>query len=100
MHTSKILRSAHFRVRDDAGTPVVLTAGLRAEDRLGIVSPCYDDAIMGASGTILAFVTAFYDLQRARAAETGQPFFVYPDYFAFFLGAGGGEGALRGRAGA
>jgi len=86
MHTSAILRSDHFRIADDSGTPIALTGGLRREDRLGIISPRYEDALLGASGVILAFVTAFYDLQRAWQAETGEPFFIYPDYYVFFLG--------------
>jgi len=100
MHTSTILRTEQFRVEDENGAPVALTDDLRIEHRLGIVSPRYEDAIVGASGIILAFVTAYYDLQRARAAETGQPFFVYPDYFAFVLGAPGADGTVRGQAGA
>ena len=96
MHTSTILRSDDFRVTDDHGTPIALTGGLRSDDRLGIISPRYEDALLGASGVILAFVTAFYDIQRARQAETGQPFFIYPDYYAFFLGQ---SDAVRGQAG-
>ena len=86
MHTSAILRSDHFHSVDDSGAPIALTGDLRREDRLGIISPRYEDALLGASGVILAFVTAFYDLQRAGQAETGEPFFIYPDYYAFFLG--------------
>src|SRR5205823_84942 len=73
-----------------------LTAGLSADDRLGMVSPRYEDAILGASAAILAFVTAFYDLQRAHQEETGEPFFVYADYYIFLFGSGG---EVRGRAG-
>ncbi len=89
MHTSKILRSQHFRVTDARGAPFSLTDGLTEQDRLGIVSPRYEDGIEGAGGATLAFVTAFYDLQRAREAKSGQPFFIYADYFAFLFGADG-----------
>jgi hypothetical protein len=37
---------------------------------------------LGASTAILAAVTAFYDVQRARGGE----FFIYPDYFLFHVG--------------
>jgi hypothetical protein len=52
-----------------------------AHDRLGVVvrRPC---AAVGASALLLATVTAFYDIQRARAAD----FFIYPDYFVFHVG--------------
>lgn len=95
MHTSKILRSDHFHVVDDREAPANLTAGLTAQDRLGIVSPRYEDGILGASAAILAFVTAFYDLQRAQEAASGEPFFIYADYFAFLFGD---AAAVRGRA--
>lgn len=95
MHTSKVLRSHHFRVVDDTEAVVNLTAGLSTRDRLGIVSPRYEDGILGASAAILTFVTAFYDLQRAQEAATGQPFFIYADYFAFLFADDGG---VRGQA--
>lgn len=88
MHTSDVLRSHQFHVNDATGRAVSLTAGLTTDDRLGVVSPHYEDAILGAGAAILTFVTAFYDLQRARQQETGEPFFVYADYFIFLLGAG------------
>lgn len=94
MHTSKILRSHHFRVVDDAGTIVHMTADLTAQDRLGVVSPRYEDGISGASAAILLFVTAFYDLQRAQEEASGQPFFAYPDYFAFLFSEGDGVRGL------
>jgi hypothetical protein len=98
MHTSDILRSEHFHVTDSTGTVVDITAGLTPDDRLGVVSPRYEDAIAGASGTILHFVTAFYDIQRARHEETGEPFFVYPDYFVFLLGDGEAVRGISGSA--
>jgi hypothetical protein len=88
MHTTKVLRSNQFRVIDDAGNPCPLVDGITAEDRLGIVSPRYEDALRGASAAILLFVTAFYDLQRAQQEETGQPFFIYPEYYAFLFAEG------------
>jgi len=88
MHTSDVLRSEQFRVVDRAGNDVDITAGLTTDDRLGVVSPHYEDAIVGAGAAILKFVTAFYDLQRARQRETGEPFFIYADYFVFLFGDG------------
>lgn len=86
VHTSDILRSNQFRVVDQQGAEVSLTADLTSADRLGVVSPRYEDAILGAGAAILTFVTAFYDLQRARQQETGESFFIYADYFVFFFG--------------
>lgn len=88
MHTSDVLRSDHFRICDAQGHDAGLTEGLTAADRLGVVSPRYEDAILGAGAAILTFVTAFYDLQRARQQQTGEPFFVYADYFIFAFGEG------------
>src|SRR5262245_58347824 len=50
-------------------------------DRLGIVSRSPGGAL-GASALILAAITAFYDLERARSTT----FFRYPDYFIFHVG--------------
>jgi hypothetical protein len=47
-------------------------------DRLGIVSRSPGGAL-GASGLILAAITAFYDRERAKGAD----FFRYPDYYLF-----------------
>jgi hypothetical protein len=54
----------------DEGNAASLTAGLTANDRLGVLSPRYEDAILGAGAAILAFVTAFYDLQWDGGAST------------------------------
>src|SRR5437870_13335527 len=96
MHTSDVLRTHHFHIVDGHGNAASLTAGLTADDRLGVVSPRYEDAILGASAAILTFVTAFYDLQRARQQETGEPFFIYADYYVFLFGDGA---EVRGQAG-
>src|SRR3954447_8304104 len=55
--------------------------GFEDRDRLGVVvrRPC---GVVGASALLLAAVTAFYDVQRARAED----FFVYSDYFVFHVG--------------
>jgi hypothetical protein len=88
MHTSEILRSDQFQVRDAQGHTVDLTHGLRDDDRLGIVSPRYEDGVTGAGAAILLFVTAYYDLQRRRRQETGEDFFIYADYYAFLFADG------------
>lgn len=56
------------------------------KDRLGVIvrSPC---GALGASGLILATVSAFYDIHRQRAED----FFVYPDYFIFHVGGPTGD---------
>ncbi len=60
--------------------------GFEERDRLGLVMrrPC---GAVGASTLILATVTAFYDIQRAK----GEEFFVYPDYFLFHVGGSFGN---------
>lgn len=60
--------------------------GFEERDRLGLVTrrPC---GAVGASTLILATVTAFYDIQRAK----GEKFFVYPDYFLFHVGGSFGN---------
>lgn len=97
MHTTETLRSDQFRVIDAEGHAHDLATGLTSEDRLGIISPRYEDAVLDAGGAILLFITAFYDVQRARQRETGEPFFIYPDYFVFLFARDQG---VLGRAGA
>ena len=83
MHSAQELRSSSFRVEVDGREArlVDLFDGFQEQDRLGVVlhRPC---GAVGASALITATVTAFYDIQRARADD----FFVYPDYFLFHVG--------------
>lgn len=83
MHSSAELRSDAFAITlngEPAGIEQVLP-GFGERDRVGVVvrDPC---GAIGASTLLLAAITAFYDLQRARGGE----FFVYPDYFLFHVG--------------
>jgi hypothetical protein len=83
VHSSQELASSAFAVSID-GVPATvadLLPGFAAADRLGVVvrRPC---AAVGASALLLAAVTAFYDIQRARSED----FFIYPDYFVFHVG--------------
>lgn len=83
MHTARELISASFTVELD-GQPVTipeLFPGFDGRDRLGIVVN-HPGGALGASVLILATITAFYDMQRAR----GDDFFIYPDYFVFHVG--------------
>jgi hypothetical protein len=83
MHSSRELRSSAFDVTLDGAPATVLDVlpGFDDADRLGIVvrRPC---GVVGASGLLLAAVTAFYDVHRERSED----FFVYPDYFVFHVG--------------
>jgi hypothetical protein len=83
MHSSRELRSSSFEVSVD-GRPARLEdlfEGFGEQDRLGVVMsrPC---GAVGASALISATITAFYDVQRARATD----FFIYPDYYLFHVG--------------
>lgn len=83
MHTAETLTSSSFAItangREAELADVLPNFG--KWDRLGVVvrSPC---GALGASGLILAAVTAFYDIQRAESED----FFVYPDYYLFHVG--------------
>ena len=83
MHTSEELASSTFDIRVDGrpGTIADVFPGFDARDRVGVV---VREALggQGASTLVLAAVTAFYDVHRAR----GRPFFIYPDYFTFMVG--------------
>jgi hypothetical protein len=84
MHTAQELSSPVFAIRVD-GRPGSLDDVLPdfgEADRVGAVvrQPC---GAVGASALILAAVTGFYDVQRAKGGE----FFIYPDYFLFHVGA-------------
>lgn len=63
-----------------------LFPGFEERDRLGVVVR-HPLGALGASIAILALVTAFYDVQRARGGE----FFIYPDYFLFHVGRAFGD---------
>ena len=83
MHSSRELASSSFGIEID-GTPATiddLLPGFTDSDRLGVVvrRAC---GVVGSSALVLASVTAFYDVQRAR----GEDFFIYPDYFVFHVG--------------
>jgi hypothetical protein len=83
VHSSRELRSSSFAITV-AGAPAAVAdvfPGFDAADRLGFVvrRPC---GVVGASALLMAAVTAFYDIQRARAED----FFIYPDYFVFHIG--------------
>jgi hypothetical protein len=91
VHSAQELRSSDFRIAADGRElPLVeLLDGFGEADRLGVIvgGPC---GAVGASALIVATVTAFYDIQRAR----GPDFFVYPDYFLFHVGRRWGDHAM------
>jgi hypothetical protein len=83
MHTARELSSPDFSIRVEgrAGAIDDVFPDFAERDRLGVVvrHPC---GATGASTLILAAVTAFYDVQRAKDED----FFIYPDYFLFHVG--------------
>ena len=83
MHSTRELTSASFTVELEGQQVTIpeLFPGFDARDRLGIVVH-HPGGALGASVLILATITAFYDVQRAR----GDDFFIYPDYFIFHVG--------------
>lgn len=93
MHTSTKLRSDSFAIELD-GRPATIAdvlpgAGDGAGGRLGVVVREPFGAV-GASNLVLAAVTAFYDMQRARSDD----FFIYPDYFVFHVGQAHGDHSM------
>lgn len=91
MHSSRQLTSAAFTLELE-GRPITLPElfpGFDERDRLGIVVHQPGGAL-GASVLVLATITAFYDIQRARADD----FFIYPDYFVFHIGRQHGNHAM------
>lgn len=89
MHTT-VLRSHDFAIAVAGETATLddVFPGFDGDDRLGIVIH-HQLGAAGAGSLILAAVTAFYEELRA----TGEPFFAYPDHFAFHVGAD--RGTLR-----
>jgi hypothetical protein len=87
VHTSETLRGTDFAFAVD-GHPATIEDVLPGLGRLGVVVNTHGGAA-GASTLILAAVTAFYD----RLREAGEPFFAYPDFFAFHVNEG--HGTLR-----
>jgi hypothetical protein len=84
MHTANELSSPAFAIQVDGrhGSLDDVLPDFCERDRIGTVvrHPC---GALGASALILAAVTGFYDVQRAKGGE----FFIYPDYFLFHVGA-------------
>jgi hypothetical protein len=70
MHSSKELRRDAFAITLDGAPASIeqLLPGFGERDRLGVVvrHPC---GAIGARMLLLAAITAFYDLQRARGGE-------------------------------
>jgi hypothetical protein len=91
MHSSTELNSRSFEVRvGDAPASIDdLLPGFDERDRLGVVVRQPLGAV-GASTLLLAAVTAFYDIQRAKSKE----FFIYPDNFTFHVGRRHGDHSM------
>lgn len=91
MHSSTELDSRSFEVQvGDAPASIDdLLPGFDERDRLGVVVREPLGAI-GASTLLLAAVTAFYDIQRAKSKD----FFIYPDNFTFHLGRRHGDHSM------
>jgi hypothetical protein len=83
MHSSNELARSSFAVAVDGAPATIddLFPGFSGQDRLGVVIRDPYGAV-GASCLVLAAVTAFYDVQRARSED----FYIYPDYFIFHIG--------------
>jgi hypothetical protein len=84
MHTSTRLQAGDFqfaRRQQGQWQPIDFAAfcpDYHPLDRVGVVSPCLEDGVLGAGGAVLALTTAFYDTLRARGGD----FFDYPQHFA------------------
>lgn len=88
MHTADELRAVDFQITIGVQRASFseLFPNFTEHDRLGVVvrSPF---GATGASTLILAAITAFYDLQRAKQVD----FFLYPDYFLLHVGSDHGD---------
>jgi hypothetical protein len=83
MHSSDELSSGDFAIRIDGERASLadVLPGFDGRSRLGVV--LRDDfGVVGASGLLLAAVTAFYDAMRERYPSG---FFRYADYFLFHV---------------
>jgi hypothetical protein len=83
MHSTKELTSAMFAftVGGETASFDTVFPGFDQRDRLGIVSRSVGGGL-AVSAILMAAITRFYDLERARA----ETFFRYPDYFLFHVG--------------
>ena len=90
MHTSKLLKSLDFQywqLTDDNRVSIDFKAfcpDYHELDRVGVISPYFEDGILHTGDALLALTTAFYDVLRSQ----GTDFFDYPQHFAF-IGASG-----------
>jgi len=93
MHTSRVLRAEHFTFdhcdaagRWQSASFEGFCPGWHPQDRIAVVAPVYEPAILATGGVMLALATRFYDHHRS----TGREFFDYPSHFAF-MGASCGQ---------
>ena len=97
MHTSKLLKASDFqywRLTEDERISVDFEGfcpDYHELDRVGVISPCFEDGILHTGDALLALTTAFYDVLRSQGAD----FFDYPQHFAF-IGASGDVVHTRG----
>ena len=97
MHTSKLLKTSDFqywRLTEDEQISVDFEGfcpDYHELDRVGVISPCFEDGILHTGDALLALTTAFYDVLRSQ----GTDFFDYPQHFAF-IGASGDVVHTRG----
>lgn len=82
MHSTE-LSSAEFEIAiaGAEGTVEELFPGFNEQSRIGVVL-CEDFAAVGASTLLMAAITAFYDIQRAKHPEG---FYRYVDYYLFHV---------------
>ena len=98
MHTSKLLKTSDFqywRLTEDEQISVDFEGfcpDYHELDRVGVISPCFEDGILHTGDALLALTTAFYDVLRSQ----GTDFFDYPQHFAF-IGVSGDVVHTRGK---
>ena len=85
MHTSKVLNATDFQYWSlPAQSQVAVEFSTfcpqyHTLDRVGIVSPTFEEGLRYTAYALLALATAFYDVLRAQSAD----FYDYPHHFAF-----------------
>ncbi len=88
MHTSERITQSDFvyRRQQDSKSEVLSFSeaypDYHPQDRVGLISPRFEDGLFGLAGAVLGLATGFYDCLRSKGGE----FFNYPQHHVFIGG--------------